>query len=234
MATVEYNLFVNCDGDNAEIISTKGSTNIIRFNTVESSLGMFSLGYVWIFLLTWLPTYLVNQRGYSMKQMALFGSLPYWGMAATSLAGGWASDRLIALGQSPTFVRKTLAVAGLFLCAVLLVPASALADHSAAMALLIAACVSLGLFTSNVWAITQTLAGPEAAGKWTGIQNFIGNLGGVLSPLIAGFLVQKTGSFLLAFATASGVLMLGAVSYLVLVPRVEPLVWPASERRSRD
>jgi nitrate/nitrite transporter NarK len=93
------------------------------------------------------------------------------------------------------------------------------------MGLLIAACVSLGIFTSNVWAITQTLAGADAAGKWTGIQNFIGNLGGVISPMIAGAIVQQTGSFFLAFAVASGLLALGGLSYLTLVPKVEPLVW---------
>jgi len=196
-----------------------------RRETWGTSLGMFALGYVWIFLLTWLPTYLVNERGYSMKQMAVFGSLPYWGMAATSLVGGWSSDRWIAGGHSPTFVRKTFAVAGLILCAALLLPAAFVADPSLAMALLIASCVSLGLFTSNVWAITQTLAGAEAAGKWTGIQNFIGNLGGVLSPIVAGLLVQKTNSFFLAFAASSAVLVLGAISYLTLVPRVEPLDW---------
>jgi MFS family permease len=160
--------------------------------------------------------------------MAVFGSLPYWGMAATSLAGGWASDRWIAKGHSPTFVRKMFAVAGLFLCAILMLPAAFVADQRLAMGLLIASCVSLGLFTSNVWAITQALAGAEAAGKWTGIQNFIGNLGGVLSPIVAGLIVQKTGSFFLAFAGAAAILVLGALSYLLLVPKVETLIWPAT------
>jgi len=195
-----------------------------RPETWGTSLGMFSLGYVWIFLLTWLPSYLVNERGYSMKQMAIFGSLPYWGMAVTALAGGWASDQWIARGRSATFVRKTFAVAGLLLCAGLLLPVP-FTNQTFSMALLIAASISLGLFTSNVWAITQTLAGPEAAGKWTGIQNFVGNLGGVISPIVAGLVVEKTGSFVFAFAAASVLLVLGAVCYFVLVPKVEPLVW---------
>jgi nitrate/nitrite transporter NarK len=81
-----------------------------------------------------------------------------------------------------------------------------------------------------VWAITQTLSGAEAAGKWTGIQNFIGNLGGVISPIIAGLMVEQTGSFFLAFAAAAGILVLGAISYLLLVPKVEPLVWSSTGR----
>jgi nitrate/nitrite transporter NarK len=90
-----------------------------------------------------------------------------------------------------------------------------------AVALLVAACIALGLFTSNVWAITQILAGEKTAGQWTGIQNFIGNLGGVVSPIVAGEIVQRTGSFFLAFAVAAGVLVGGAMAYLMLVGRVE-------------
>jgi len=200
-----------------------------RRETWGTSLGMFALGYVWIFLLTWLPTYLVNARGFSMKQVGQLGSLPYWGMAATSLAGGWASDAWIRRGHSATLVRKSLALAGLFLCAVLLLPAALTVNHSFALALLVASCVSLGLFTSNVWAITQTLAGSQAAGKWTGIQNFIGNLGGVISPVVAGLVVEKTGSFVMAFVAASCVLILGGLAYFLFVPKVEPLVWRCSE-----
>ncbi len=201
-----------------------------RRETWGTSLGMFTLGYVWVFLLTWLPSYLVKERNYSMEQMAVFGSLPFLGMAVATLTGGWASDRCIAHGRTPTFIRKTFAVTGLLLCGCLMLPAAFVADPSLSLGLLIAASVSLGIFTSNVWAITQTLAGAEAAGKWTGIQNFIGNLGGVLSPIVAGLIVEHTGSFFLAFAAAAGMLVLGAMSYLLLVPKVEPLVWSSGTR----
>src|SRR5438552_3741887 len=195
---------------------------LCRRETWGTSLGMFALGYVWIFLITWLPSYLVRERNYSLQQVAVLGSLPFWGMAAASLAGGWASDLWIARGGTPTRVRKTFAVTGLLLCAGLMLPAALVADTRFAAGFLIASCVSLGIFTSNVWAITQTLAGPEAAGKWTGIQNFVGNMGGRMSPSVDGFILEITGSFFLAFAMAAVILALGAASYLILVPRVEP------------
>src|SRR2546430_612491 len=131
-----------------------------RRETWGTSLGMFALGYVWIFLLTWLPSYLVKERGYSVEQMAVFGSLPFWGMAIASLTGGWASDRRIARGSTATRVRQPFAVAGLLLCAALMLPAAPMSNRSLALGFLIASCTSLGIFTSNVWAITQTLAGP--------------------------------------------------------------------------
>ena len=195
-----------------------------RRETWGTSLAMFALGYVWIFLLTWLPSYLVRERNYSLDQMAIYGSLPFWGMAAASLTGGWASDRWISRGASPTRVRKSFAVTGLVVCALLMLPAALLPDPWLSLGFLIASCVSLGIYTSNVWAITQTLAGEEAAGKWTGIQNFIGNLGGV-SPAIAGWIVEQTRSFFLAFMVAAVILVLGAACCLFLVPRVEPISW---------
>jgi MFS family permease len=190
-----------------------------------TSLGMFALGYVWYFLLSWLPTYLVQERGLSMSSMATLGSTPFWAMGLASLAGGWSSDRWIARGASPSRVRMSYAVAGLLLCGVAILPAAIVssADHS--IALITAACVFLGLFTSNVWAISQTLAGPLAAGRWTGIQNAIGNLGGVLSPLFTGWIVKETGSFSLAFWAAAGVLLLGAASYWIMVGKIQPVQW---------
>jgi sugar phosphate permease len=81
-----------------------------------------------------------------------------------------------------------------------------------------------------VWAITQTLAGRAAAGKWTGVQNAAGNLGGVVSPLMTGLIVSRTHSFFLAFACAAVALLIAAGAYLFLVGEVAPLSWQRWEK----
>jgi MFS family permease len=187
-----------------------------------TSLGMFALGYVWYFLLSWLPSYLVKERGFSISSMALAGSLPFWGMAGASLLAGWTSDRAIANGGDPTRVRKSYTVGGLLLCAVAMLPAALAGSAVVSLAMITAACLALGLFTSNVWAITQTLAGPRAAGRWTGLQNGIGNLGGVVSPLVTGWIVARTGSFFLAFIAADIMLLVGACACFCMVRRIRP------------
>jgi|HigsolmetaAR201D_1030396.scaffolds.fasta_scaffold08294_4 Sugar phosphate permease len=190
-----------------------------------TSLGMFSLGYAWYFLISWLPSYLVTQRGLSMNTMAVFGSVPFWVMAASSVFFGWTSDRRIRAGADAAQVRRRYVVLGLVLCALTIVPAALVHDNTVSILLISAACFVLGLFTSNVWAATQTLAGPVMSGKWTGMQNAIGNLGGVVSPLVTGWIVQQTGSFNLAFVVAAVVLIAGALVYFVLVPEVRALDW---------
>ncbi len=195
-----------------------------------TSLGMFALGYVWSFLLSWLPTYMVNERGFSMRMVAVLGSLPFWASAGTAVFGGWLSDRWIAAGGSVTRVRKTFMNAGLLTCGVTLLPAAGVRDTTTAMVLLTIGSAALGVFTSNVWAVTQTLAGPRAAGSWTGIQNAIGNLGGVLSPYLTGVIVGRTGSYYLAFAACSVVILAGVASYATLVGEIRQLDWEDGNR----
>lgn len=194
-----------------------------------TSLGFFCLGYSWYFLISWLPAYLEEERGFSKEAMALFGSLPFWAMAATSVAGGWLSDRLISRGGTPTMVRKSFLVAGFLLCAIFMHAAVTASSDSGCIVMLIAACASLGLYTSNAWAVTQTLAGPLAAGQWSGLKNAIGNMGGVASPVLTGWIVERTGSFTLAFEAASAMLVLGVFANLLLVGRVAPLEWDTRE-----
>lgn len=195
-----------------------------------TSLGMFCLGYVWYFLLSWLPTYLVRERGFSMNTMAVAGSVPFFVMALATTLGGWLSDRWIRMGQRVTYVRKTFLVSGLAGCGVFMLPAVLAADPVTAILLITTACLWLGIYTSNVWAVTQTLSGPLAAGRWTGVQNAVGNLGGVVSPWLTGMIVQRTGSFNYAFFTAIAVLALGALCYAFLLGEIQQVSWRKTDR----
>lgn len=188
---------------------------------------LFCGNYAWYFFLTWLPPYLEMERHFSKTMMAVYGSIPFTGIALASVFGGWLSDRLIHRGGSPTLVRKGFAITGLLMMTLVL-PASMLPNQLASMALLTAGCICYGLYSSNVWAITQTLAGPSAAGKWSGMQNCTGNIAGVVAPWFTGYLVQETGQFFLAFVAVAVALVLGACSYIFLVGKVAPIAWRSS------
>jgi sugar phosphate permease len=174
--------------------------------------------------MTWLPFYLVKERHLSLTRMAIFGSLPYLGSALASVLGGWGSDRWIRRGSSPTLVRKTFVVSGLLLTTLML-PSAIVRNVNVCIALLIAAYFAVGLYSSNHWAITQTLAGPVAAGRWTGLQNTCANIAGIAGPYATGWIVAKTGSFYAAFLAASVIVTVGAASYLFIVGRVQPIAW---------
>ncbi|HLW75905.1 MAG TPA: MFS transporter, partial [Bryobacteraceae bacterium] len=177
-----------------------------------TSLGLFGSNYFWYFLITWLPPYLEDERGFPKEKMAAFSTMSYLAIALSSVSSGWLSDRWIARGGSPTRVRRTFAVGGLAFSTILL-GVQMVSGETAAMALLLIASVSFGAYASNVFAITQTLAGPAASGRWTSIQNGIGNLAGVAAPWFTGWVAQYTGSFFFAFLAATMAVILSAMTY---------------------
>ena len=186
--------------------------------------GLFCVNYVSYFLLTWLPFYLVRERHFSMKGMASISGMSYLISAISSAAAGWLSDRWIANGRSPTWVRKGFVACGL-VCAGLFLLSCVAAPTRTSILLLWAGSASYGVCASNVWAITQTLAGPSAAGKWTGLQNFIGNLAGVAAPAVTGLVVDRTGRFMTAFIITSAVAAVGGCVWTVLVGPVRASNW---------
>jgi MFS family permease len=161
--------------------------------------------------------------------VAMFGSIPFWAVAVGALSTGLLSDAWMARGATITRVRKSMAGAGLGF-ATLLLPAALAEGRGLSLALLTLACFSYGLFSGTCWAMTQSLAGPRAAGKWTGLQNGLGNVAGLASPYVAGWIVSETKRFHEAFAVACALLLVGVVSLLWIVGRLEPHDWEPRDR----
>jgi len=180
-------------------------------------LGLFCHNYNWYLLLTWLPTFLIRERHYSLQTMAVYNAISLCVTALATLAAGWLSDRLISRGAPVVRLRRNFIITGMLITASTL-PLMTLQSHWASISALMLAFAALGLYTSNCWALTQNLAGAHAVGRWTGLQNAIGNMGGVVAPLLTGYLVERTGSFLAAFLTSAAVLLTGVLVYRFLLP----------------
>lgn len=187
-------------------------------------IGHFCSNYFWYFVLTWLPFYLVRERHFSMSEMATIGAGAYLLTGAVTTLTGLVSDRLIGGGATPTRVRKTCMGAGLGF-APIIVTVAIVHDRTASMVFLLLACMSYGIYSSSHWATTQTIAGPLAAGKWSGLQNFVANLAGVVAPLVTGIVVDRTGQFFGAFAIAAAVALAGSFVYVFVLGRIEPVDW---------
>ncbi len=202
--------------------------NIWEFLRLRSAwgtcLGHFSSNYVNYFLITWLPFYLVRERHFSMTSMAKIGGAAYLLGACSAILGGQLADRWILSGATPNRVRKTFVGGGLA-CSGIFVGLAAVSGPDYCAAALIIGVFFFGLCSSNLWAITQTLAGPQAAGRWTGFQNFVGNLAGAVAPALTGFVLDRTGHFYWAFAVLTAVALFGASSWIFLIGRVEPVNW---------
>ena len=189
-----------------------------------ASLGHFSFNYATYFLLAWLPIYLVKTYDLSMDQLATFGGLGTLLTAGSAWFFGKQSDRWIAAGRTVNDVRKGMMCAGLSITAGCMIMC-AFGNAAVAIAGLVIAASFHGLMSCNIYAIAQTLSGPAAAGKWTGFQNCMANIAGMIAPVVTGLIVDQTGSFVWAFALAAAASLLGIFGYGFLVTRVRLIEW---------
>jgi nitrate/nitrite transporter NarK len=197
-------------------------------NLLGVCLGFFCFDYFVYLLLTWLPDYLVQVRHLTIMKAGVYTTMPYLIFGACQAIGGWIGDRLIRRGWDETRTRKSIVSVG-FLSGLLLIPAVRVENINLAIALITGASF-VGLAVSNLTVIVQNCAPPQQVGVWTGIENFIGNLAGVLAPLATGILISRTGSYTPGFTIAALVLVAGLVPYWFVVGQLKPPE-PAGEHR---
>ena len=179
-------------------------------------LGFFAYDYAWFVYLTWLPGYLVMERGFSTREMGIYSAVPYVVMSGIILLSGLASDWLIRRGYPEIQVRKRFIIAGLAI-GCLIVVAGMIDDKLTAVWLLTISLCGLGISSPNTWTLTQAICSKNIVGTVSGIQNFGGNLGGILAPALTGYIAHTTKSFELALTVAGVILVAGMLSYCFLV-----------------
>jgi MFS family permease len=184
-------------------------------NLLGVCLTFFCFDYYWYFLVNWLPDYLVTGRGLTILSAGLYAALPYFVFGASEPIGGWLADRLIRKGWSETRARKGVVTVA-FLTGLMLIPAARVDTPGVAVALIVGGCL-VGLATGNLLVILQSCAPRGAVGLWTGVYNFIGNIAGILSPLITGLLIQRTGSYTPPFILAAVMIALGPIALWLVV-----------------
>ena len=190
-----------------------------------TSLGLFSSNYTFYFMLTWLPFYLVRERGFSTGEMASLTGSAYVVNALSALLAGWAIDRVVARTGRANLAYKAVMVAahvGSVACMLCI----ALASPRWAVGGIFVYQILSGMSSPGVFAMSQILAGPSASGRWVGIQNAMGNLAGVIAPALTGLLVEATQHFTAAFLLAASVSVLGLAGWVWMIPRLAPLSWP--------
>jgi MFS family permease len=148
--------------------------------------------------------------------MAFHTSVRFLVMSAVIVVSGIATDRLIAAGFRELRVRKTFIVIG-FAIALAIVPAGLVDDNGTAVWLLLTSLCGIGVAAPNTWSITQACCAKSLVGTVSGIQNFGGNVAGIIAPWLTGAIAYRTGSFAAAFALCGFILVGGALAYCLLM-----------------
>jgi MFS family permease len=192
-------------------------------------LGHFCGNYYYYFLMGWLPYYLVGEQKMSIGATGKLTSAIFFLTATATLITGWLADRAIARGATVTQARKRTAVWGLTIGSGLMGLGLVDKNLKLSIAVIAVACTAYGVYAANHWAMTQTLAGPKIAGRWSSVQNGVANLSGVASTGVAGLILQFRGSSRLAFALTGAVALVGALAWGLLVEKVEEVQWDIEE-----
>ena len=174
---------------------------------------------LWLFL-TWIPTFFFENYHLNLQTSAIFSAGVLFAGVIGDTAGGVATDRLLRKTGSLVVARRSVIVAGfvgavIFLCPVLLF-------HDLAVA---AVCLSLAFFFAElivapIWAVPMDIA-PRYAGSASGMMNFGFAVAGLVSPSSFGYLVDRTGSWVLPFICSMLLLLVGAVLASRLRPDIQ-------------
>jgi MFS family permease len=180
------------DGVVPEHAATIRWRDFLSVNFLLICLMYFCVGYAFYFYLTWLPTYLKEARGFSNQQAGVLSGLILFAGGVATAVGGRLTDFLVRR-YGLRFGRSVGVVAMPVSGAILLAVAST-ENPILAAALLAVAAATADLCVSACWTMCHDVAG-DAAGTATGCMNTFGNLGGAISPLVVGYVVQWWGSW---------------------------------------
>lgn len=183
-------------------------------------LGQFAVNSTLWFFLTWFPTYLVKYRHLDFIKVGFLASLPFLAAFCGILASGFMSDYLMKRGYSATTARKVPVIAGLLLCTSIIG-----ANYVTRPALIILFLTIAGFgngFSSIAWVFVSALAPKKLLGLCGGMFNFFGNLASIVVPIVIGLLVRGD-NFASGLFFVAALAMIGALSYILVVGRVEQI-----------
>jgi MFS family permease len=173
------------------------------------SLADFCYFYTVAIYLTWLPTFLVSERHFTLLNVGIYGALPFLGGAAGGLLGGWLCDTLGERSGRMALWRRIVPTVGMVGSVALSLPAAFATDQMRTIVLFTAAFFMLDATVSVFWAIAMDVGGTYASTS-AGWMNSWANAGAIVSPLVFGALVQLAHSWTLPFIVASGLMLVGA------------------------
>lgn len=195
------------------------------------TLGFAAYGYSFYLLLSWLPGYLQRQLHVSILGSSYYAAIA-WGVATITdiVIGGWLVDHLIRRGHDSSRVRKTLFAIGMII-GVAVIGAAFTTDPNIAIIWISIALGGLAFAAPIGWSIPALVAPKGTVGMTGSIMNFFNNLVGIIAPIVAGYIADRTGGFAVNFLIAGAVLLLGIAAYLLMLGKIEQLPSPMEKER---
>lgn len=185
-------------------------------------IGQYCVTALTYFFITWFPIYLIKARGMSIMAAGFSAAIPALCGFTGGILGGVLSDFLIKKGCHPSLARKIPYTLGMFM-ATGLVLANFVSTDSAVIAIMAIAFFGKGLSAVG-WATISDIAPAGMVGLSAGVFNGLGNIAGIVTPLVIGYVVATTGSFVDALWFVGLHCLIGLLAYVLLAGRFERIV----------
>ena len=170
----------------------------------------------WLFF-TWLPTFFLNGKGLDLKSTALFASGVFFAGVVGDTVGGWLCDRIYRQTGNLALSRQSVIVVSFAGALVCLLPLAFVHSTAGVALCLSGSFLCLELTIGPIWAVPSDIA-PKHAGIASGMMNAGSAVSGILSPILFGYLVDRTGSWTVPFIGSVAMLLIGIVAALRIRP----------------
>jgi MFS family permease len=177
-------------------------------------LGYFCAIWLWNLFLVFLPLYLLDRFHISLAQLGVYASIPWFGGALGEIVAGWFATRLVDRGVASSLGAKRIIIVccslGAAVCAIALPFTQSI---TMTIVLMTVGLAFIAATIGNAWALAADIAPSSMVASVSAIQNFGGYFGGAFSPVVAGFIVDRTGSYSLAFVIGGAIAGCAALFY---------------------
>jgi ACS family glucarate transporter-like MFS transporter len=183
--------------------------------------GQYCVNVLTYFFTTWFPVYLVQQRHMDIVHAGIWSAVPALCGFIGGVLGGVVSDALLKKTGSLTYARKAPLLAGMLL-ATLIIACNFTDSQVLVIAFMSCAFFGKGL-ASLGWAVVSDTSPRQLVGVTGGIFNMAGNLAGIVTPIVIGYIVTVTGSYDLALLFVGVHALFTILAYFLIVQKIERL-----------
>ncbi|MEJ0068958.1 MAG: MFS transporter [Pseudomonadota bacterium] len=181
---------------------------------------------LWLFL-NWIPSYFQTAMHLDLKNSALFASGVFFAGVVGDSLGGLLSDRILRRTGNVEAARRNVIVFGMLGAFGCMLPLMIVSDLGTIALCLTAAFFCLEFIVAPIWSVPMDIA-PDYAGTASGLMNLGFGIAGIVSPVVVGFLIDRTGDWRWPFGLSMALLIGGSMLAFTMKPQNRFQVAPAA------